>query len=321
MHYYVSGNFSFFWVKNDFSLWRFLKMQFRLNFLVTCLCVVTSNEYMLYYICAMHSYWFITVYIFMGVLRSWNKNPVKMAVKFGAFFVANCVIFEIDVVRDNIFRPLWFILQYHDPRFPLMHEWSFRAGLDHWACFAGMLCAYNYPYFEKFIAYLDSPDQHKRKTIMRCIMIFIAICVLFAWHSLVMGKDKFSYNALHPYTSMIPVVCFIVLRNSFPILRQYYVDMFAWLGKITLETYLSQLHIYLQSNAKHLIQYLPGYPLLNFALSTVIYLPIAYVLFNLTTDFSSFFLPKDLKLAAKYAVISAVIFVSLYGIYTVIQLA
>lgn len=36
------GNFSFFWVRKDFSLWRFLKMQFRLNFLVTCLCVVTS---------------------------------------------------------------------------------------------------------------------------------------------------------------------------------------------------------------------------------------------------------------------------------------
>lgn len=294
-------------------------MQFRLNFLVTCLCVVTSNEYMLYYICAMHSYWFISVYVFMGTLKSWNTDSVKMALKFMIYFLVNCVIFEIDVVRDNIFRPLWFILQYHDPNFPLMHEWSFRAGLDHWACFVGMLCAYNYPHFEKFMAYLDSPDNQRRKLILRLLMIIFTLCVLSIWHSLVLSKEKYDYNVIHPYTSVIPVVCFVILRNSFPILRLYYVELFAWLGKITLETYLSQLHIYLQSNAKHLIMYIPYYPLLNFAFATIIYLPISYLLFNLTTDFSAFFLPKDLKLAVKYAGVFAVIFLSLYGIYTALR--
>ena len=294
-------------------------MQFRLNFLVTCICVATSNEYMLYYICAMHSYWFISVYAFMAIFRSWNTNSMKMAVKFGVYFLCNCVIFEISVVRDNIFRPLWLILQYHDPRFPLMHEWSFRAGLDHWACFFGMLCAYNYPHFEKLMAYLDSPEKTKRKFILKLIMLLGTMCVLVMWYSQVMEKDKFAYNTLHPYTSMLPVVCFIIIRNSFSILRQYYVEMFAWLGKITLETYLSQLHIYLQSNAKHFIQYIPNYPLLNFALATLIYLPISYTLFNLTTEFSSFLLPKEMKKVAKYALISALIFSTLYVFFTLIR--
>ena len=316
---FLLGNFSFFWVRKDFSLWRFLKMQFRLNFLVICICVVTNNEYMLYYICAMHSYWFISVYVFMATFRSWNTSSVKMAAKFTAYAVVNSVIFEIDVVRDNIFRPLWFILQYHDPRFSLMHEWSFRAGLDHWACFFGMLCAYNYPHFEKFMAYLESPENRKRKLMMKLTMIAVTVCVLVIWYSHVMGKDKFSYNVFHPYTSVIPIVCFIVLRNSFSILRQYYVEMFAWLGKITLETYLSQLHIYLQSNAKHFIQYIPNYPLLNFALATLIYLPISYTLFNLTTEFSSFLIPKELKKAAKFALIAGLIFGSLYTFFTCIR--
>ena len=293
-------------------------MQFRLNFLVTCLCVVTSNEYMLYYICAMHSYWFISVYVFMASFRSWNTNSLKMAVKFGVYFLFNCIIFEISAVRDNIFRPLWFILQYHDPRFSLMHEWTFRAGLDHWACFVGMLCAYNYPHFEKFMKYLDSPENQRRKAVIRIVMIGVAISILIVWFKLVMAKPKYEYNTTHPYTSMIPIICFIVLRNSFPILRQYYLELFAWLGKITLETYLSQLHIYLQSNAKHFIQYIPNsnYPFLNFSLATVIYLPISYVLFNLTTEFSAFFLPKDLKRVAKYAGITALTFSSLYLFFT-----
>ena len=75
--------------------------------------------------------------------------------------------------------------------------------------------------------------------------------------------------------------------------------MFAWLGKITLETYLSQLHIYLQSNAKNLIVYIPGYHLLNFALSNIIYLGISYVLFNLTTEFSAYLFPNNYKLIGK----------------------
>ena len=69
--------------------------------------------------------------------------------------------------------------------------------------------------------------------------------------------------------------------------------MFTWLGKVTLETYISQLHIYLQGNAKFLISFFPGYPLLNFAFASVLYLFLSYQLFHLTVDISSFLIPKD----------------------------
>ena len=84
--------------------------------------------------------------------------------------------------------------------------------------------------------------------------------------------------------------------------------MFAWLGRITLETYLSQLHIYLQSNAKNLIVYIPGYYLLNFALSNIIYLGISYVLFNLTTEFSAYLFPNNYKLIGKNFLIATGVF-------------
>ena len=99
-----------------------------------------------------------------------------------------------------------------------------------------------------------------------------------------------------------------IFRNLFPVLRTHYVSMFAWLGKITLETYLSQLHIYLQSNAKNLIVYIPGYYLLNFALSNIIYLGISYVLFNLTTEFSAYLFPNNYKLICKNFLIATGVF-------------
>ena len=88
-------------------------------------------------------------------------------------------------------------------------------------------------------------------------MVTLILVALYAWYTGVMCLDKYNYNRLHPYTSALPVVSFTVLRNLYPGLRVRYVYMFNWLGKITLETYLTQLHLYLQSNAKQLIVYIP----------------------------------------------------------------
>ena len=57
------GNFSYFYKYNDFSPWRVCKMLFRLNFLVLMILMVMNTDYMLYYICPMHTLWFLSVYV------------------------------------------------------------------------------------------------------------------------------------------------------------------------------------------------------------------------------------------------------------------
>lgn len=302
-------------------------MLFRLNFLVIFICAVVKNEYMLYYICAMHTYWFVTVYITMATLPSWNEHPVKMAAKFLCYIVANAIIFEVPGICEKVFYPFWFILGFHENRFPLMHEWAFRAGLDHWACLIGMVCAYNYPHFENLMQKLESGTTNPEKRINNAIKGAIGVAVVFLlyiWYTSCMRLEKFSYNKIHPYSSWIPIVCFIVLRNLFKIFRQYYIHLFAWLGKITLETYLSQLHIYLQSNAKDLIIYIPKMPLLNFAFATTIYLPLSYVLFKITLELNTILLPNSHKDSIRRVVLLclllAVSFVISYFLLNVINI-
>ncbi|XP_078665423.1 uncharacterized protein LOC144907886 [Branchiostoma floridae x Branchiostoma belcheri] len=293
------GNFSFFWVRKDYSLWRLLKMLFRLNFLVVCVCVVTNNEYMLYYICAMHTYWFLSVYAFMRILSSWNEHRWRMAAKFLVYFVCNTVIFDVPHVGETLFTPFKFLLGYKGG----MHEWMFRAGLDHHATLLGMLCAYNYPNYEKLLNYLEKKcDAPYKKLLAVAAKVVISVAfaaALYLWQTQIMYKEKFEYNAIHPYTSWIPILSYIFFRNLFPLMRSYHLDLFAWLGKITLETYISQLHVYMQDNARQLIVYIPGYPLVNFLIATMIYVTISYFLFHLTTEFSAYLLPKDLKVLLK----------------------
>ncbi|XP_019637020.1 PREDICTED: protein REDUCED WALL ACETYLATION 4-like [Branchiostoma belcheri] len=293
------GNFSFFWVRKDYSLWRLLKMLFRLNFLVVCVCVVTNNEYMLYYICAMHTYWFLSVYAFMRILSSWNEHRWRMAAKFLVYFVCNTVIFDVPHVGETLFTPFKFLLGYKGG----MHEWMFRAGLDHHATLLGMLCAYNYPNYEKLLNYLEKKCDAPYKRILavgaKVVLSAAFAAALYLWQTQIMYKEKFEYNAIHPYTSWIPILSYIFFRNLFPLMRSYHLDLFAWLGKITLETYISQLHVYMQDNARQLIVYIPGYPLVNFLIATMIYVTISYFLFHLTTEFSAYLLPKDLKVLLK----------------------
>jgi hypothetical protein len=305
------GNFSFFWVRKDFSAWRAVKMLFRLDFLVLVVCAAVSNEYMVYYICAMHTYWFISVYCVMGVFSSWNQSRVHMAAKLLIYAAFNAIIFDVPSVAGYVFRPLAPILRLDDNPHDDLHEWIFRAGLDHWVCFVGMLCAYNYPYWESFIKFLEGDFNSRgrwsllgvagRGDLVKCVVVAVLGGLFAVWYAFILPLEKFTYNRVHPYTSWMPIVVYIVGRNLWPALRTRYVHLFAWLGKVTLETYLSQLHIYLQSNAKHLITYLPGYPLLNFALSTIIYLSASYKLFHITTEFSAFLLPQDRRLMVRNA--------------------
>lgn len=313
----IVGNFSFFWIRKDYSLFRVCKMLFRLDFLVIVICAVVSNAYVVYYICGMHTYWFLSVYATMAICSSYNDRRTVMVAKLCLYAVFNAAVFEIPSIGRFIFRPLTFVLGLQRPDLAsnttvadedgALHEWLFRVGLDHWACLVGMLCAYNYPHWETFIRRIES---NKRRlpifgvqvvNVVKSVILVIMVGVFVFWYVEFASLNKFEYNKVHPYTSFIPIITFIVVRNLWPTLRTHYIGLFAWLGKITLETYLCQLHVYLQSNAAHLIVYIDSkrYPLLNFSLATVIYLVISFRLFQITNSLSAFFLPTDIKLLVK----------------------
>jgi len=224
----------------------------------------------------------------MRLLNSWNEDPKKMAVKFAVYFLIVFFLFDVPGVGEIVFKPFGFILSYQNS----LHEWMFRAGLDHYATLLGMLCAYCHPNFEKLMGYLDEKPSTKR-TVIRFGIAFVCLTAFALWVQYIFVLEKYEYNKVHPYFSFIPLLSYIFLRNVFPLLRKYYLYMFSWLGKITLETYISQLHVYLQGNAKFLISFIPGYPLLNFALATVFYLFLSYHLFHLTVDISAYVIPKD----------------------------
>ena len=213
-----------------------------------------------------------------------------MIMKFVLYFVVIYIIFDVANVAQYVFLPFAFILGYGDP--PTLHEWIFRSGLDHYVTLAGMIFAYFHPNLEKLLNWINN---HRYNFLINLLIGIVFLPVLVLWYKYVYALPKYPYNALHPYTSFIPIIAYVFFRNSTIWLRRSHCAIFAYLGKITLETYISQLHIYLQSDAKYILVYIPEFPLVNFIFNTFIYLSLSNLLFHATVTLNEYIFPSDYK--------------------------
>lgn len=232
------GNFAYYYKTRDFSFGRFCQMMWRLNLLAFLCCAALNNEYMLYYICPMHTLYTIMVYAALGIWKSGNDHSWGIWLKiFGSLgIVVGC--WEFEKVFYLIWSPLSWLLGYTDPRRPnplKMHEWYFRTGLDRYIWIHGMLCAYLHPWLERGLRSIEE-KKTSTKIIIRASLATIGITALYLWYEHVYKLPKLEYNILHPYTSWIPISAFLLLRNITPSLRLSSMGLYGWLGCITLET-------------------------------------------------------------------------------------
>ncbi|KAG0230278.1 hypothetical protein BGW42_001076 [Actinomortierella wolfii] len=238
------GHFVYFYKKADFGFVRVASILARLNLLTVLLTYTMNTTYLSYYFAPLVSFFYIIIYITMRIGHANNKKPWFILTKIVVAAGLTSAIIHTPVVLDTAFDFLRFFYNVEwDAR-----EWRFRLGLDVWIVFVGMAFAYASLKFQE-----SSITAHPQWPLVRTTTIVASVIGLVGYFAVESSMDKFDYNLKHPYISWIPILCFVVLRNSSQYLRNTTSTMYTFIGKCSLETFIGQFHMWLAGDTKGIL--------------------------------------------------------------------
>uniref|UniRef100_A0A3Q3XJ33 Cas1p 10 TM acyl transferase domain-containing protein n=1 Tax=Mola mola TaxID=94237 RepID=A0A3Q3XJ33_MOLML len=294
------GHFSFFWLKGDFGLYRVCQVLFRLNFLVMVLCVVMDRPYQFYYFVPLVTFWFVLIY---GTLAMWPQILQKKAnsssmwhlgvlLKLLGLLLSICFFAFSQGVFESTFSvwPLSKLFELNGS----IHEWWFRWKLDRFAVIHGMLFAFIYLVLQKRQVLSESKGEALFSAKISNLLLLFSV-VSFITYSIWASscKNKTECNEMHPYISVVQILAFILIRNIPGYARSLYSSFFAWFGKISLELFICQYHIWLAADTKGILVLIPGNPSLNILVSTFIFVCVAHEISLITNNLAQVVIPKD----------------------------
>jgi N-acetylneuraminate 9-O-acetyltransferase len=255
------GHTTYFLRTQDFSAHRVVAVLLRLNLLSCTLGYIMSTRYDFYYFSALCSFWFIVVYttLSLGFDEDIGLRGV-FARCFASIVCVNGFIF-LPGLLEGLSRTLNIVVKtdFH------ASEFRFRAGLDMYTVYVGILVGWLYhkQYDAPIRSWLESRLRQTGRlhwardneallySILKgaCAAILISYLVLVGFFS-----TKQQYNQWHPWISPFFVLAYVALRNSTRRLRDAHSPLFAWLGRFSLETYILQCHIWLAGDTKGLLR-------------------------------------------------------------------
>ncbi|XP_048848839.1 N-acetylneuraminate 9-O-acetyltransferase [Brienomyrus brachyistius] len=294
------GHFSFFWLKGDFGLYRVCQVLFRLNFLVVILCLVMDRPYQFYYFVPLVTFWFAVIY---GTLAMWPQILQKKAsgsgiwhlgilVKLLCLLLGICCFAYSRGLFESVFS-MWPVSTLFELQGSI-HEWWFRWSLDRFAIIYGMVFAFVYLVLQKCQVLSEGKGEALFSNKISNCLLFVSV-VAFLTYSIWASscKNKSECNELHPYISAVQILAFVLIRNIPGYVRSLYSSFFSWFGRISLELFICQYHIWLAADTKGILVLIPGSPMLNVIISTFIFVCVAHEISQITNELAQLAIPKE----------------------------
>ncbi|XP_054361266.1 N-acetylneuraminate 9-O-acetyltransferase isoform X3 [Mirounga angustirostris] len=294
------GHFSYFWIKGDFGIHRVCQVLFRLNFLVVVLCIVMDRPYQFYYFVPLVTVWFMVIYVTLAlwpqiIQKKANGNcfwHFGLLLKLAFLLLCICFLAYSQGAFEKIFS-LWPLSKCFELK-GNVYEWWFRWRLDRYVVFHGMLFAFIYLALQKRQVLSEGKGEPLFSNKISNFLLFISV-VSFLTYSIWASscKNKAECNELHPSVSVVQILAFILIRNIPGYARSVYSSFFAWFGKISLELFICQYHIWLAADTRGVLVLIPGNPMLNIIVSTFIFVCVAHEISQITNDLAQIIIPKD----------------------------
>ncbi|KAA0193401.1 hypothetical protein HAZT_HAZT003199 [Hyalella azteca] len=302
------GHFSYAWSGRDMGVVRYCQIMFRMNFLTVLLCLVMNRPYQFYYFVPLVSFWYTVLYVTLAIPpvllkpRANNNhiapnaptvNYLYSIVKFVglAGFVTLFFLSEVFFEKVFVLRPWKALFVTTDDD---IHEWWFRWQLDRHSILYGAVFALLYRAAQQFGMLDDTSTGNLVTGRLAGLLAVLATACVGSYGVLARYcGTKRDCNQVHPYIVWIPILGYIILRNQVGMLRTRYSSFFAWFGRISLELFVCQYHIWLAADTHGVLVLVPSYPVANVLLTSFIFLCVAQEIFEITNVLLPFFVPNN----------------------------
>ncbi|KAF3064026.1 putative O-acetyltransferase CAS1 [Daldinia childiae] len=246
---------------NDFSLNRVMEILCRLNFLSVFLSYVMRTTYTSYYFAPVVTFWYLVLYAMLRFFKSYNRDlrwlllKIAITIRLTNIFILSPGILE--TVTGFIHDVFYISID--------VEEMRFRLRLDRYITFIGIIVAAlthraSIRRERNFLQFGWVGAIFTLRFTLWLAIVCVGSTITFFYVTQTYLQEKQAYNQIHPFISWIPILSFIVLRNSHRMLRDRCLYLPNLLGRISLETYILQYHIWLggDATAKLFIGYWEG---------------------------------------------------------------
>lgn len=254
------GNFLYFDKKQDFSIERAVSMWLRINYFPILLSVFVGVDLDLLYIVPLHTTAFFITMATCYVAKLADQKFGWPHWKRNGFALGLCLAVHVLFYQTKLVNILLLFSK----------EIHFRFQSDKYSAVLGIVSGYFWGHAQKFIAWAHTPNAsmeggsaHYYYTEQQKMaawgqraggVVLIALWWILFGHM----SDKYTYNPVHPFVFWMPIFGWLALRNGSKYLTEIHSTALEFFGKITLETYVLQFHVFMCRNVQHIPVVVPG---------------------------------------------------------------
>ena len=255
------GHTLFFLQKEDYSFRRVASVLIRTNLLPVTLAYVMRTRWLLYYYMPLSTFWFLVVYATLAIAPSLNKNKLTLTCKIIASATLVRTFITTHDLPETFVRLLTLTFRMS---FDARAFFDYRVRIDEYVVYVGMLSAVLYLWLKETLhPEKRRPDDTLTETALRRLFPYLKpltallaalTLVYFCIHVPSTFTTPQAWTTWQPLLGPIPILCFVVLRNSLPVLRNHHSAAFAWLGKYSGEMYTMQNHLWLAGDQESVLR-------------------------------------------------------------------
>jgi len=244
------GNFLYFDKKHDYSLDRMVSMWLRINYFPIMLSTFVGVPLELYYVVPLHTVGFFVTMATCWVSRQfelqlgWNYWPSRIA------GVTISLLVHIAFYETNAKDILLMLGQEGS------HEYHFRFQADKYSAWVGILSGMMWKKISDTATSLYASNTPN--PLASWTQRLVGSVMMFSWFHMCGNMDKYTYNPMHPFIFWIPLAGWLLLRNSSKYLTELHSTVLEFFGRITLETYVLQFHVFMCNNVQNIPILIPG---------------------------------------------------------------